>query len=114
MELEIPNLDNPTHRRNLVKMLGVFRKLRKISRTRAEKLFARTQSGVKESLIITGQSVEKDEEKYLLNLFKKSFPDAHKPTFSLNPKLQGGVRMMYGDEMIELTLNSIAQQIQKL
>ena len=114
MELEIPNLDNPSQRKKLVKMLGVFRKLRKISRTRAEKLFARTQSGIKDSLIITGQPVEKDEEKYLLNLFKKSFPIAQKPTFSLNPKLQWGVRMMYGDEMIELTLNSIAQQIQKL
>ncbi len=114
MELEIPNLDNPSQRKKLVKMLGVFRKLRKISRTRAEKLFARTQNGLKESLIITGQSVEKDEEKYLLNLFKKSFPDAHKPTFFLNSQLQWGVRMMYGDEMVELTLNSITQQLQKL
>jgi hypothetical protein len=114
MELEIPNLDSPIQRKKLVKMLGVFRKLRKISRTRAEKLYARTQSGIRESLIITGQFVEKDEEKYLLGLFKKSFPDAQKPTFSLNPKLQGGVRMMYGDEMVELTLNSITQQLQKL
>ncbi len=88
MELEIPNLDNPSQRKKLVKMLGVFRKLRKISRTRAEKLFARTQNGLKESLISTGQSVEKDEEKYRVNLFKKSCPDAHKPTFSLNPQLQ--------------------------
>lgn len=114
MELEIPNLDNPSQRKKLVKMLGIFRKLRKISRTRADKLFARTQSGIKDALIITGQFVEKEEEKYLLNLYKKSFPNAPKPIFSLNPKLQWGVRMMYGDEMIELTLNSIAQQIQKL
>lgn len=88
MELEIPNLDNPTQRKRLVKMLGVFRKLRKISRTRAEKLYARTQSGIRESLIITGQFVEKDEEKYLLNIFRKSFPHAHKPTLSVNPKLE--------------------------
>lgn len=88
MELEIPNLDNPTQRKRLVKMLGVFRKLRKISRTRAEKLYARTQSGTKESLIITGQNVLQDEEKYLLGIFRKSFPQAHKPTLSINPKLQ--------------------------
>lgn len=114
MELEIPNLDNPKERKKLVKMLGVFRKLRKISRTRAEQLFARTQNGVKDSLIIAGQFVEKEEEKYLMNLFKKAFPTAEKPTLTINPKLQWGVRMMYGDEMIELTLNSITQQIQKL
>lgn len=114
MELEIPNLDIPKERKKLVKMLGIFRKIRRISRWRAEKLFARTQNGVRDSLIITGQFVEPDEEKYLLNLFKKSFPQAHKPTFSINPKLQWGVRMMYGDEMVELTLNGISQQIQKL
>lgn len=114
MELEIPNLDNPKERKKLVRMLGIFRKLRKISRTRAENLFARSQNGLRESLIIAGQFVEKDEEKYLLGLFKKSFPQAPKPTFSVNPKLQGGVRMMYGDEMVELTLNSITQQIHKL
>ena len=107
MELEIPHLDNPIQRKKLVKMLGVFRKLRKISRTRAEKLFARTQTGVKDSLIITGQFVETDEEKYLVSLFKKSFPKAQKPTLTVNPRLQGGVRMMYGDEMVELTLNDI-------
>jgi hypothetical protein len=107
MELEIPNLDNPKERKKLVKMLSVFRKLRKISRTRADKLFARTQSGIKDSLIITGQSIEKDEEKYLMNVFHRSFPDAPRPTLSVNPKLQWGVRMMYGDEMVELTLNSI-------
>ena len=88
MELEIPNLDNPSQRRKLVRALAIFRKLRKISRVRAEKLFARTQSGVKDSLIIAGQFIEKDEEKYLLNLFKKSFPDAPKPIFSVNPKLE--------------------------
>jgi hypothetical protein len=49
-----------------------------------------------------------------MNLFKKAFPTAQKPTLSVNPKLQWGVRMMYGDEMVELTLNSITQQIQKL
>lgn len=88
MELEIPNLDNPSQRKKLVKMLSVFRKLRKISRTRAEKLFARTQNGAKDALIISGQFVEKEEEKYLLNLFKKAFPKASKPTLSVNPKLQ--------------------------
>jgi hypothetical protein len=88
MELEIPNLDNPTQRRKLIKALGIFRKLRKISRLRAEKLFARTQSGMKDSLIITGQFIESDEEKYLFNLFKKTFPHAHKPTLSINPKLE--------------------------
>lgn len=107
MDLEIPNLDNPAERKKLVRMLGIFRKLRKISRTRAEQLFARTQGGTRDSLIITGQSIEKDEEKYLLSIFQRSFPGAHKPIFSVNPKLQGGVRMMYGDEMIELTLNQI-------
>lgn len=107
MELEIPNLDNPSQRRKLIRALAIFRKLRKISRIRAEKLFARTQSGVKDSLIIAGQFIEKEEEKYLLNLFKKSFPDAPKPILSVNPRLEGGVRMMYGDEMIELTLNQI-------
>ena len=88
MELEIPNLDNPIQRKKLVRMLGIFRKLRKISRTRAEQLFARTQSGAKDSLIITGQFVEKEEEKYLLNLFKKAFPTAQQPTLTVNPKLQ--------------------------
>jgi len=88
MELEIPNLDNPKERKKLVKMLSVFRKLRKISRTRAEQLFARTQNGIKDSLIISGQFVEKEEEKYLLSIFKKSFPGAHKPTLIINPKLQ--------------------------
>ena len=88
MELEIPNLDNPIQRKKLVRMLGIFRKLRKISRTRAEQLFARTQNGIKDSLIITGQFVEKEEEKYLLSIFKRSFPGAHKPTLSINSKLQ--------------------------
>lgn len=88
MEIEIPNLDNPTYRKKLVHALQIFRKLRKISRHRAEKLFARTQSGMKDSLIITGQPIEKDEEKYLLSIFKKSFPGAHKPTLTINPKLQ--------------------------
>jgi len=88
MELEIPNLDNPKERKRLVRMLGIFRKLRKISRIRAENLFARSQNGVKDSLIITGQFVEKEEEKYLLNLFKKTFPTAQKPILSVNPKLQ--------------------------
>lgn len=114
MELEIPNLDNPIQRKKLVRALQIFRKIRKISRTRADKLFARTQSGVLDSLIITGQPIEKDEEKYLFNLFRKCFPHAHKPTLSINPKLQWGVRMSYGDEMVELTLNSISQQLQKL
>jgi F0F1-type ATP synthase delta subunit len=107
MELEIPNLDTPAQRKQLVRALTIFRKLRKISRHRADKLFARTQSGVLDSLIITGQPIEKDEEKYLLNLFKRSFPHAHKPTLSINPKLQGGVRMSYGDEMVELSLNQL-------
>ncbi len=107
MELEIPNLDNPKARKKLVRALQIFRKMRKVSRTRAEKLFARTQSGVMDSLIITGQPIEKDEEKYLFNLFRKCFPHAHKPTLSTNPKLQWGVRMSYGDEMVELTLNQI-------
>ncbi len=88
MELEIPNLDNPTQRKKLVRMLGIFRKLRKISRIRAEKLFARTQSGIRDSLIITGQFVESEEEKYLLGIFKKSFPGAPKPTLTINSKLQ--------------------------
>lgn len=88
MELEIPNLDSPEERKKLVKMLSIFRKLRKVSRARAEQLFARTQNGMKDSLIITGQFVEKDEEKYLLGLFKKTFPTAQKPTLSINPKLE--------------------------
>lgn len=107
MELEIPNLDKPEERKKLVKMLSIFRKLRKVSRLRAEQLFARTQNGVMDSLIITGQFVEKDEEKYLLSLFKKAFPKAQKPTLSINSKLEWGVRMMYGDEMVELTLNHV-------
>lgn len=107
MDLEIPHLDNPIQRKRLVRMLGIFRKLRKISRTRAEELFARTQSGAKDSLIITGQPIESEEEKYLLSIFKKAFPGAHKPNISVNPKFQWGVRMMYGDEMVELTLNQI-------
>ncbi|MFA6080363.1 MAG: hypothetical protein WC753_02665 [Candidatus Gracilibacteria bacterium] len=107
MELEIPHLDNPIERRKLVRAIGIFRKLRKISRTRAEKLFARSQNGVKESSIVVGQDIEAGEEKYLLSLFHKTFPDAQKPTFSLNSNLLGGVRMMYGDEMVELSLNQI-------
>ncbi len=88
MDLEIPHLDNPKERKKLVKMLGVFRKLRKISRTRAQQLFARTQEGIRDSLIITGQPTEQDEEKYLLSIFKKAFPGAHKPTISVSPKFQ--------------------------
>lgn len=107
MELEIPHLDNAIERKKLVRALGIFRKLRKISRNRAEKLFARSQNGVKDSTIVTGQDIEKDEEKYLLTLFKKTFPDAQKPTFSVRANLLGGVRMMYGDEMVELSLNQI-------
>ncbi len=107
MELEIPNLDNPVQRKRLVRMLGIFRKLHKLSRTRAEKLFARTQSGIRDSIIILGQAIEQEEEKYLLGLFRQAFPHAHKPVFSINPKLEWGVRMFYGDEMVELTLNQI-------
>lgn len=107
MELEIPHLDDPIERRKLVRAIGIFRKLRKISRNRAEKLFARSQNGVKDSTIVTGQSIEKDEEKYLLSVFHKTFPTAQKPTFSLNLNLLGGVRMMYGDEMVELSLNQL-------
>ena len=88
MDLEIPHLDNPKERKRLVRMLGIFRKLRKISRTRAQQLFARTQEGIRDSLIITGQPIEQDEEKYLLNLFRKAFPTAQKPALSVNPKLQ--------------------------
>jgi F0F1-type ATP synthase delta subunit len=107
MDLEIPHLDNPAERRKLVKALTIFRKLRKVSRLRAEKLFARTQSGIKDALIVTGQFVEKEEEKYLSGLFHTSFPQAPKPVFSVNPRLLGGVRMMYGDEMVELSLNQL-------
>lgn len=107
MELEIPHLDNPIERRKLVRAIGIFRKLRKISRARAEKLFARSQNGVKDSTIVTGQPIEKDEEKYILSIFRKTFPDAPRPTLSIHPKLLWGVRMMYGDEMVELTLNQI-------
>ena len=88
MELEIPNLDNPTERKKLVKYLGIFRKLRKISRARALQLFARSQNGVKDSLIITGQEIDVHEEKYLLSVFRRSFPMAHRPTLFVNPKLQ--------------------------
>jgi F0F1-type ATP synthase delta subunit len=107
MELEIPHLDNPAERRKLVRAIGIFRKLRKISRTRAEKLFARSQNGFKDALIITGQPIEKDEEKYLISIFKKIFPDAHTPNFTLHSHLLGGVRMVYGDEMVELSLNQL-------
>ncbi len=107
MELEIPHLDNPIERRKLVRAIGIFRKLRKISRTRAEKLFARSQHGLKESAIIIGQDIESSEEKYLLSLFEKTFPNASKPPFSINPNLLGGVRMIYGDEMVELSLNQL-------
>ena len=107
MELEIPNLDNPKERKKLVKMLGVFRKLRKISRLRAEKLFARAVNGEQEALIVSGQFIEPLEEKYLLTLYKKCFDSKTKPTFSVNPKLLGGVRMSHGDQMVELSLNQI-------
>lgn len=88
MDLEIPNLDTPKQRKQLVRALTIFRKLRKISRIRADKLFARTQSGIKDSLIIMGQQIEKEEEKYLMNVFHRSFPDAPRPAISVNPKLQ--------------------------
>lgn len=107
MELEIPHLDNPAERRKLVRYLAIFRKMRKVSRTRAEKLFARMQNWAKDASIVTGQSIEKDEEKYLLSLFKKVFPDARKPDVILNEKLLWGVRFIYGDEMVELSLNSL-------
>ena len=107
MDLEIPHLDNPIERRKLVRAIGIFRKLRKISRARASQLFARTQHGIKDSTIVTGQEIEKEEVQYLLSVFHKTFPTAQKPTFSINPKLLGGVRMMYGDEMVELSLNQL-------
>jgi F0F1-type ATP synthase delta subunit len=107
MELEIPHLDNPAERRKLIQAISIFRKLRKISRTRAEKLFARSQHGLKESAIVIGQDIEASEEKYLLSLFEKTFPNAPKPPLSINPNLLGGVRMSHGDEMVELTLNQI-------
>lgn len=107
MELEIPHLDNPLERKRLIRMLTIFRKLRKISRLRAKKLFDRTQSWVKEATITTGQFIEKDEEKYLSQLYKKAFPQATHPVFSIDPKLLGGVQMMWGDEMVELTLNQL-------
>lgn len=88
MDLEIPHLDNPAERKNLVKYLGIFRKLRKISRLRADKLFARVVNGVQDSQIISGQFVEGAEEKELLALYKKIFPHAHKPTLTVNPKLE--------------------------
>ncbi len=107
MELEIPHLDNPVERRKLVRALALFRKMRKVSRARAMGLFVRMQHGVKESTIITGQDIDTSEKKYLLSLFKKVFPDAQKPTFSVRANLLGGVRMMYGDEMVELSLNQL-------
>lgn len=107
MDLEIPNLDNPAERKKLVRALNIFRKLRKVSRTRAQKLFARTQEGVKEAVIIIGQEIDAEETKYVLGLFKKAFPDAPKPEITINPALLGGVRLQYGDEMAELSLNQI-------
>ena len=107
MDLEIPHLDNPKQRKNLVKYLAIFRKLRKISRLRAEKLFARVVHGEREALIVSGQFIEPAEEKYLLSLYKKVFDVKVKPTFTVNPKLLGGVRMSYGDQMVELSLNQI-------
>lgn len=89
MDLEIPYLDNPEERRKLIRSISLFRKMRKVSRSRAEKLFARSQYGVKESLIITGQPIETSEEKYLLSLFQKVFPQAQKPTFSISERLLG-------------------------
>jgi hypothetical protein len=88
MELEIPHLDNPIERKKLVRAIGIFRKLRKISRTRAEKLFARTQHGIKESTITTGQPIEKPEEKYLLSIFHKTFPTAPMPILTINSRLE--------------------------
>jgi|GEM_PF-5460576 len=88
MELEIPHLENPIERRKLVRAISIFRKLHKISRTRAEKLFARSQYGLKESIITTGQPIEKPEEKYLLSIFHKTFPNAPMPTLSTNPRLE--------------------------
>ena len=87
MDLEIPHLENPKERKSLVKYLNVFRKLRKISRLRAEKLFARAVNGEQEALIISGQFIEPAEEKYLLALYKKVFDSPRKPTFQINPKL---------------------------
>lgn len=88
MELEIPNLDDPIERKKLVQAISIFRKLRKISRTRAEKLFARTQYGAKEASITTGQPIGKPEEKYLFSIFHKTFPHAPMPTLSMNPRLE--------------------------
>jgi F-type H+-transporting ATPase subunit delta len=107
MDLEISHLENPQERKSLVKYLSIFRKLRKISRIRAEKLFARAVKGDKEALIVSGQFIEPAEEKHLLALYKKVFDSPVKPTFQINPKLLGGVRMSYGDQMVELSLNQI-------
>ena len=87
MDLEIPHLENPKERKNLVKYLSIFRKLRKVSRLRAEKLFARAIRGEQEALIVSGQFIEPAEEKYLLALYKKVFDSPKKPTFQVNPKL---------------------------
>ena len=107
MDLEIAHLENPQERKSLVKYLSIFRKLRKISRLRAEKLFARAVRGEREALIVSGQFIEPAEEKHLLALYKKVFDSPTKPTFQINPKLEWGVRMSYGDQMVELSLNQI-------
>lgn len=107
MELEIPHLDNPKFRKELVKNLTIFRRLRKVSRKKAENLFDQFVSGKKQAVIIIGQEANEDEQKYLLSQYKKIFADAKKPEFIVNPRLEWGVRMMWGDDMVELSLQWI-------
>ncbi len=88
MELELANIDTPQQRKKLVRMLTMFRKIHKMSRHRAKALFARAHDGVQDASIITGQSLEKQEETYLLKLYKEAFPHAPKPYFSVQSKLE--------------------------
>lgn len=113
MELEIPNLDNPHNRKDWIKLFKVFRALRKVSHARAQELFHRCIDQVKRARIVVGHILEEPEKKYLLKLYKKSFPDSHDPEFVFQKSIQGGVRFVYGDEMVELNLDSIKQQLQK-
>jgi|GEM_PF-1248119 len=58
--------------------------------------------------IITGQPIENKELEYLHALYKRAFPMIKRePQHIIDTKLEGGVRMFAGDEMVELTLDQL-------
>lgn len=101
--IDLQNIDPKIFETALVSLLSRIpsRETKKILRS------IRAQKNAERCLIITGQAIDEREEKYLINLFHKTFPNSHHPQFEINSSLEGGIRMFFHDEMVELTLNQI-------